>query len=298
LYLLFEYLRRTGQAFYDFAAQFGNLVRQATDIKGTKFIFEAYEKLNSKEIELQLNNDWNKIEIKDLKFTYDKKYNLDLNLDFTFHKGEKIALVGPSGSGKSTFLKIMRGLELPENCNVFIDNVFNGNDLFPINNSSSLIPQEPEIFADTIAFNVSFGFEGDILTAVNLSQFMSVLQKLPQELHTNISEKGVNLSGGEKQRLALARGLFFLQDSKIILLDEPTSSVDLANERAFYENIINKYPDKVIISSVHKPHLLELFDTIYIFNKGKIVQFGKPENIGNLEKRFNEFINSPLNSSL
>ena len=103
-----------------------------------------------------------------------------------------------------------------------------------------------------------------------------------------VQEKGVNLSGGEKQRLALARGLFFAKDSEIVLADEPTSSVDAENERAIYENMISACREKCLVSSVHKLNLLDLFDYIYVFADGRVVEHGTfaelREKDGNLSK--------------
>ena len=85
---------------------------------------------------------------------------------------------------------------------------------------------------------------------------------------------GVSLSGGEKQRLALARGLLAAEDSEIILMDEPTSSVDPSTELKIYENILKNYKNKTIISSIHRYHLLSKFDYIYLFSKGKVIDEG------------------------
>ena len=82
------------------------------------------------------------------------------------------------------------------------------------------------------------------------------------------------MSGGEKQRLALARGLLACKDKSIVLLDEPTSSIDIANELLIYQNIFLEFSGKAIVSSIHRLHLLPLFDTIYFFNEGKIIASG------------------------
>ena len=106
------------------------------------------------------------------------------------------------------------------------------------------------------------------------ARFSAVLARLPQGLETSIAEKGVNLSGGEKQRLALARGIYFGKASDIVLMDEPTSSVDTFNERLIYEHIFSMFKDKCIVSAVHKLHLLEMFDMVYVFDDGRIVESG------------------------
>ncbi|MFS6706504.1 ATP-binding cassette domain-containing protein, partial [Staphylococcus aureus] len=123
----------------------------------------------------------------------------------------------------------------------------------------TLIPQEPEIFENTIEYNVTLDTEqstAEIMEDIRIARFANVLERLPRGLETNIAEKGVNLSGGEKQRLALARGIFAAKSSDIILMDEPTSSVDPGNERQIYEELFRHFSDRCILSSIHKLHLL------------------------------------------
>ena len=107
-----------------------------------------------------------------------------------------------------------------------------------------------------------------------MARFTDVAERLPKKLDSFIFEKGVNLSGGEKQRLALARGLMACVDKAIVLLDEPTSSVDTKNELEIYHNIFREFKEKTILASVHRLHLLSLFDTIYYFKGGKIIASG------------------------
>ena len=97
-------------------------------------------------------------------------------------------------------------------------------------------------------------------------------------MESKIFEKGVNLSGGQKQRLALARGLLFAQEKEILLLDEPTSSVDQDNEVAIYTQIFENFGDKIIVSSVHKRNLLPLFDYVVTFEKGRITSVVNSED--------------------
>ena len=110
--------------------------------------------------------------------------------------------------------------------------------------------------------------------AIKLAQFKTVVDRLPNGIETSVQEKGVSLSGGEKQRLALARGILAAKDSDIILLDEPTSSVDSINERKIHDNIFKEFKEKTIISSIHRLHLLDKFDKIIIFDRGKIIAQG------------------------
>ena len=141
----------------------------------------------------------------------------------------------------------------------------------------ALIPQDPEIFATTVRENITMGIDHTMSTLkkfTDMARFTSVGERLPKQWESSIVEKGVNLSGGEKQRLALARGLLACADKSIVLLDEPTSSVDMKNEALIYEGIFKAFKDKTVISSIHRLHLLHMFDTIHYFENGKIIASG------------------------
>jgi ATP-binding cassette subfamily B protein len=177
---------------------------------------------------------------------------------------------------------LIRGLETASAAEVRCDGKPLRHGLKDVGSTTTLIPQEPEIFENTVAYNITLGTrhtKADIMDDIRLARFESVLKKLPDGLETNTAEKGVNLSGGEKQRLALARGFFAAKKSGIILLDEPTSSVDPANERAIYENLFKKFADRCVVSSLHKLYLLPLFDEAYVFKDGKIIAHGTPQDL-------------------
>lgn len=279
-FTLFEYLRRIGESFYDFASLYGTVVKQAADIENADTILGADTKRIG-EPDAPVPDDWKTVQITGLNFKYeDEKHRVHHleDLAIRLERGKSIALVGESGSGKSTLLSLLRGVQQAEIATVHCDGHVMPGKLRCLNASTTLVPQDPEIFADTIRFNITFGLEvsdDEVMRCVRLARFENVLERLPNGLETNIAEKGVNMSGGEKQRLALARGIHFARESSIVLLDEPTSSVDTYNERLIYNNLLNEFRDKCVISSIHKLHLLEMFDYIYILDDGRVVEEGK-----------------------
>lgn len=280
-FTLFDYLRRIGDSFYNFASQYGRVVRQAADIKAAESIFKEFEGHPAEPADAVLPEDWKKVSVRGLNFTYDqaeqehRQHLKDVSIDL--ERGKAIAVVGQSGSGKSTLLRVLRGLDTAGDSQASVDGVDLPHKLKHLASTTTLMPQDPEIFADTIRFNIAFGMETDeeeIMKAVRAARFDEVLARLPHGLETNIAEKGINLSGGEKQRLAFARGIFFARDSQILLLDEPTSSVDTANERMIYTNLLNGFRDRCLVSTIHKLHLLELFDKVYVLHDGRLVESG------------------------
>ncbi|MBD3238843.1 MAG: ATP-binding cassette domain-containing protein [Candidatus Moranbacteria bacterium] len=290
LFALYRYLESIGGTFFNFAWQYGELIEWNSAVEEAEVFNRDYNKLVQKKQKLILDNDWQEIEIKNLDFSYDepekrKKIKHLRNLNFKIKRGEKIALVGKSGSGKSTLLNLTRGLYEPKQAEFWVDGKKIANNLDYLRASTTMIPQDPEIFQNTIKYNINMGVEvkDDCLErAVKLACFEEVVQRLKKGLHTDVMEKGVSLSGGEKQRLALARGILaFMRekkepnvidsDSLILLMDEPTSSVDSANELKIYRNIFQEFSNNTILSSIHRLHLLEFFDYIYYFKQGKIV---------------------------
>lgn len=114
----------------------------------------------------------------------------------------------------------------------------------------------------------------EILKVCDDAQFTEVLSQMPEGLNTFIQEKGMNLSGGQKQTLALARGILAARDSEIILLDEPTSSIDPQTEKSIYSSIFKTFRQKAVISSLYRLHLLAEFDYVYILQDGSVIDEG------------------------
>lgn len=283
LYMIYGYLDNVGETFYKFADLYGAIVRVNARIVGAAPIEEEYAKLEYPKAG-RLPKYWKELVLKDVSFAYNKDgktKHID-NINFSFKKGQKIALVGESGSGKSTILSLIRGLYNVEKGEVYCDGVLIPEGVNRVKDHITLIPQEPEIFNNTFRYNITMNLpasEQDIGEAISMSQLTPVLSKLPAGLDTSVMEKGVSLSGGEKQRLALARGLLAAKNSSIVLMDEPTSSVDSLNEVKIHEKIFKKFKNKTVISSIHRLHLLDKFDYVYLFSQGKIIGQGTFDEI-------------------
>ncbi len=280
LVMLIGYVEKFTSVFQNVAWQYTQIVKYNTDVQTAQSIIEAYNEHHLPEEDSALASNWREIEIKNLHFKHNETWNGAKSaqglhgLSMRITRGERIALIGESGSGKSTLLALLRGLYPPEpGVEVLLDEKLY-QTLNVISSHVTLFPQEPEIFENTIEYNITLGLpfsKEEVEKVCETAHFSDVIAQLPKGLESNIQEKGVNLSGGQKQRLALARGILAARDSHIVLLDEPTSSVDPKTELKIYERIFQEFADKAVISSLHRLHLLTHFDYVYILDKGKVV---------------------------
>lgn len=277
VYLLMKYLGHIEELFFHFTGMYGEMLQRHSRVLNAEELAKDFQTVNF--TNHVLPDDWRDISISNLNFSY-RGEGKDMHLEdvsFTMRRGERIALVGESGSGKTTFLKIMRGLHDPASINLSVDGKSISDGFNGISRAITLVPQLPEIFATTIGENITLGAEYSdevIGRSMNMACFSSVVERLPHGLGSVINEKGVNLSGGQQQRLALARGFLACQGKSLILLDEPTSNVDAENERRIYENINREFQGKTIIASIHGLHLLQHFDRVVMFSKGRIIASG------------------------
>src|SRR3990167_2251905 len=196
--MIFRYQWDLSDVFFNFSANYSELVRMDTDVKGLQPILKDIERLAHTSQHVALARQWHTIAIDNLNFhhTGNVKQGKTFNqVAFALRRGEKIALIGSSGSGKSTLLNIIRGLYLPNHVHLTIDGV-SFDTLEPLQAITTLIPQDPEIFENTIAFNITMDVPtqpDDIQLAMKLAGFLKVLSTLTLGLETDIREKGLNL---------------------------------------------------------------------------------------------------------
>ncbi|MGC1240659.1 MAG: ABC transporter ATP-binding protein [Chryseosolibacter sp.] len=296
LIILIGYVTQFTSVFNDIASQYTQIVKFHTDIQNVREIEEAFAQTPQGEEEKFLPVQWEFIDIKHLNFIRPDKTGMQkraglFDLSMRIQRGQRIALIGESGSGKSTLLSLLRGLHNPLPGSYVTVNDCIPVDLESIRSAVTLFPQEPEIFENTVFYNITLGLpfsREEVMKVCEEAQFTDVLNKLPEGLDTFIQEKGVNLSGGQKQRLALARGILAARNSDIVLMDEPTSSVDPRTEKLIYNSMFETFRGKVIISSLHRLHLLTLFDHIYILRNGQVVDEGSFEHLNRYSLVFQE----------
>lgn len=284
VYALYGYLDRISGLFFRFASMYGDILQQKASVQNAEEVAKDF--LDQKaSAHHALRDRWMQLLIRNLRFSYDAaegtRQHLD-GVDMTIQRGQRIALIGASGSGKTTFLKVFRELYQPKHVELTLDGSVLEGGFSDISADIALIPQDPEIFSTTILENITVGVSypsAYVQRFTDMACATEMIERLPHKLKSYIHEKGVNLSGGERQRLALARGLMACDDKQIVLLDEPTSSVDTRNELKIFHNIFEAFDGKTILASVHRLHLLSLFDQIYYFKAGQIIASGTLEQL-------------------
>lgn len=296
---LLEYLRLVGASFFGMSWKLGELVASAAKIRIGDGLLDEAGVLGVRQNEGGvLSAAWSVLQVNNVTFSHVDGANgrpALAGVSIELRRGKSVAIIGESGSGKSTLLSILRLLNTPTNVQVRSDGSTVDSGLRFIASMSTLVPQDPEVFAESIRYNIAMGVsasDAEIEDAIERARFKSVLERLPKGLDTNIAEKGINLSGGEKQRLALARAIFFSKDSQILLLDESTSSVDSVNERAIYMRLLSDFSDRVVVATIHKLNLLPLFDYIYFLDRGVVVEEGTYQKLLQDNGRVAELVRS------
>lgn len=210
---------------------------------------------------------------------YDTNKDVLTDINLSVHSGETIALVGPSGSGKSTFVKLLAGLYAPTQGDILVNNIPTTNiDIDALRQRIGLVAQETQLFSGTIRDNLVFvnpeATDQTCLEALEMAQAQSILER-GGGLDTKIGEGGIKLSGGERQRLAIARAL--LREPDILVFDEATSSLDSLTEKSItdtIQNIVKDRPNLITVLVAHRLSTIAHADTIYVFEKGHIVEIG------------------------
>lgn len=221
------------------------------------------------------------IDIDGLTFAYNSEKNVLDNLSFSIQRGQFIGFVGPSGCGKSTMIKLLLRLEDYQDGKIVVDgSMLKDMSREEIAHTMALVPQTPFLIAASIRDNICYGVHREVTDAevreaarrANISDF---IEQLPDGYETILAESGSNLSGGQRQRIAIAR--VFLRKPQVLILDEATSALDNTSERYIQNEIekLQKENGTTVISIAHRLSTLKNTDEIIVFDKGKIAQRGK-----------------------
>ena len=233
-----------------------------------------------------------KIEFKDVHFAYEEKEKILKNINLIFEGGKMTSLVGHSGSGKSTILNLIPRFYDVQSGDIIIDgqSIYNAK-LNSLRNEISLVSQETTLFDDTIKNNIKYAVDHatdqDVIEAARKSYCEEFINNLPNKYDTIIGENGFRLSGGEKQRISIARAM--MKKSPIILLDEATSSLDAETESKIQSALKILTENKTTIVIAHRLSTILNSNNIYVIESGKVIDFGKHEELMNKSETYKNF---------
>ena len=251
-------------------------------------IFEFIDMKNDVRGGNKILNRFEKIEFEKVKFQYPNSHkNILDEISFVIQKNKKIALVGPSGSGKSSLMALMIRLFDNQEGNISINNNnIQKLKLANLRKIFSLVTQDTVLFDGSIYENIKYNSSSskkNIEDAIKFSCVNDFVDDLPEKLETNIGENGVKLSGGQRQRIAIARAL--AQQNQVILLDEPTSNLDLKTEATLFKNLSN-LKNKTLIVIAHRLSTIKDFDEIYFIESGKLIEKGNHKSLMAKRKKY------------
>ena len=291
---------------FPFIAVFGMLINPAKNLsntisniqRGLGAIDRVEEVLNATVMiqdkpDASILNGFNKnIELKNVTFKYNDTIILN-NINLVIEKGKTVALVGSSGAGKSTLVDLIPRFHDVTSGEILIDGVnIKDYSIASLRMQMSFVTQEPILFNDTIASNIALGnsnaTEEEIIKAAKIANSHSFIMGKDGGYNSNIGDRGNKLSGGEKQRLTIARAV--LQNPPILILDEATSSLDTESERLVQDAIINLMQDRTSLVIAHRLSTIKNADEIIVMQKGEIIERGTHESLVALNGFYNKLV--------
>ncbi|PIT91101.1 hypothetical protein COU17_02315 [Candidatus Kaiserbacteria bacterium CG10_big_fil_rev_8_21_14_0_10_49_17] len=232
----------------------------------------------------QLKSIHGEVAFRNVSFAYpdDTETTVLNDVTFTIKPGEVVALVGESGVGKSTTIELLSGYYYPSNGSVEIDgNDTRELDLASLRQHIAVVPQEPVLFNDTVLTNIKYGTfrasKKEVEAAAQEARADAFIEKFPKKYDTLVGERGVKLSVGQKQRIAIARAI--LRDPKILILDEPTSALDARTEQYITESLEKLMEGRTTFVIAHRLSTVRKADTILVFESGTIVEVGTHDEL-------------------
>ena len=231
------------------------------------------------------------IDFKDITFGYEKNRVILKNFNLSVGAGQNIAIVGTSGSGKSTIGRLLFRFYDTDKGALFIDGV----DIKEVTQSSlhsaiGIVPQDTVLFNDTIYYNIAYGNTeasyDKVIEAARAAKIHEFISNLPDGYDTTVGERGLKLSGGEKQRVGIARTL--LKNPPILLLDEATSSLDTETENSIQDSLNKMLEDRTVITIAHRLSTIVKSDLIVVLENGEIVEQGTHIELLDLKRRYSK----------
>lgn len=282
-----------------FQTVFGNLAKIKANLPAFDSLKEDFMKMDHSDTVSADNSDFKfskTIEVKDLHYKYPGERSTVLNgMKFTIEKNSTVGLVGYSGSGKSTLADILVGFLQLEKGEILVDGItLNSENHRQFKKNIGFVSQSIFLLDASIRENIAFGIDYDeideekLMYSIKQASLVDLLNDLPNGIHTEVGERGIQLSGGQVQRIAIARALY--TECEILIFDEATSSLDGITEKNILDSIKSLQGTKTIIMIAHRLTTLIGCDTIYVLDKGKVDDIGNFKTLSKNNKIFKKML--------
>ena len=280
--ILLAYITSIYQPLEAISGTVGGLNEQLVALKGSLDLLDIEPEVRDAPDAVEVQRARGDIAYEHVTFTYKGRAPALEDVTFQVRAGSRVAVVGPTGAGKTTLVSLLARLYDPQEGRILVD----GRDVRTIKLRSlrsqiALVLQEPLLFSGTIAENIRYGrleaTEDEISAAARAANAHDFISALPQGYHTVVGEKGAGLSGGERQRISVARA--FIKDAPILILDEPTSSIDSKTEEVILDALDQIMQGRTSFMIAHRLSTIRDADFILVIDKGKIVEHGTHDDL-------------------
>ena len=257
-------------------------IRQAlTDMENMFSLLEVSQ-VSKDDLEDMPQSNVAEIRFDKVSFDYDIRRTIIKNISFTVPNGKKVAIVGPTGAGKSTISRLLFKFYDPKEGGVYINNInINKISQESLRKMIGVVPQDTVLFNDTIYYNIAYGntdaSKEEVIIAAKNADIHNFISTLPDGYETIVGERGLKLSGGEKQRVAIARTI--LKNPKIFFFDEATSALDSSTEKEIQKNLESVSKDKTTLIIAHRLSTAANADNIIVLDKGIIIEQGTHKSL-------------------
>ena len=275
----FSQITRPVRAFID---QFANINQGVAAGERIFAVLDAENEVNDADDAKEFEGLKDKIEFRNVRFSYDESREIIQGVSFEVRKGETVALVGPSGGGKSTLSELMERFYDTNSGDI----LFDGESIRNYKQDSlrsvmSLVSQDTVLFNDTIKSNIALGrpdaTDDEIIEACKVANAHNFIMESPEGYETNIGDRGAKLSGGQRQRLSIARAV--LKNPELLILDEATSALDTESEKLVQDALTKLLKGRTSVVIAHRLSTIMNADRIFVIDEGRIVEEGRHEEL-------------------
>jgi ABC-type multidrug transport system fused ATPase/permease subunit len=282
LTVLITYIAQVYQPLESISQTIGHLQQQFVFFNATQNLLSQTPEVSEAPNAVDMGRARGAIEFEDVSFSYASRVDTIQNVSFQIKAGQRVAIVGPTGAGKTTLVNLIVRYYDPANGAIKIDGVdIRKLKLTSLRNQLALVPQEPMLFSGSIADNIRYGrldaSMDDLVEAAKAANAHDFIERLPSGYDTELGEGGKQLSGGERQRICVARA--FIRNAPILILDEPTSSIDSKTEMVILDALDRLMVGRTSLMIAHRLSTVRGADQIIVVNRGRIAEAGSHEEL-------------------